>query len=58
MEYKTVKLNPVESKKSFRDLEFELNDHTKGGWRLHSFIPQINEGNTDVNIAIFERDDS
>lgn len=56
--YSVLKINGTLTDKSpLETLEEHLNLQGEDGYRLHSVVPQVSEGNTEANILIFESED-
>ena len=55
LEYKTLLLTNVITKKQLASIQDVLNEQAKEGWELHSLTPQATLGGTDSNLAVFKR---
>ena len=54
--YKAIKVRDLHDDNPINLFEALLNDEAENGWELHSLVPQVYEGSTDNNVAIFVRD--
>ncbi|MDV7767772.1 DUF4177 domain-containing protein [Peribacillus sp. CSMR9] len=51
--YKVIKVSDLMSDHSVKKFEATINELALEGWKLQSLTPQIYEGGTDCNVAVF-----
>ncbi|MDX8360039.1 MULTISPECIES: hypothetical protein [Bacillaceae] len=58
MDYKVYQISGQLERENLVELESILYEEEQAGYKLHSIIPQTNEGYCDSNIVVLENDDN
>jgi Domain of unknown function (DUF4177) len=56
MLYKVIKVRDLHDSGPIGQFEAILNEEAQDGWKLHSLVPQIDNGGTFNNVAIFTKE--